>query len=309
MTQTTQVTSPAGESIQIVADDEWAETAGVSTVALRQWGEGLKPMLLRALWEHGEFSSPNGRTANEIMTYLTDKWPGVELPGQSNIMSMWNRPVNMPAVITQSNGKRTYSMKLVALPETWHRKLLQDMLDYPSQNGDQPAQVVDADREAAELVAAQVLPTDTAGEWTDADWEQVQLDAPTIYEGPPPLELHVAHQVAMSMLTAVVEMLSAGSADTSGLTVSRQLQEELTQSQHLLSQRLMENDKLRRQLREAGDMVSALKHERDGLRSRLRMTEHNLTEVLKGETAQAVNAEIMKRVDQVMRTAPTAKGD
>jgi hypothetical protein len=218
--------------------------------------------------------------------------------------------VNAPAFDRELNGKRTNSIQLVALPEMWHRKLLADIgPGKPSSNGDRvAADSPQVPQEATELPGGTDVTTGAAG-FTDEDWQAVQLDAPTVFEVAPPMEIQMAHQVAMAMLTSVVEIISAGTADTSSLSGSQRLQAQLTESQHLLSQRLMENDKLRRQLREAGDMINALRTERDGLRSRLRMTEHNLTEVLKGETAQAVNAEITKRVDQIMRQAPGPKGD
>ena len=312
------VTSPVGDRIEIVSNEDWVKVTDTPEHGLRQWYVGRKPWVIRALWEHGEFTNSSGRATLDLYTYMAEHY---EMPGQSDnsksVTSLLAHPMNAPAFERATNGKRTHAIKLVALPEIWYRKLMQDIADSPNRNGDQAA---------AEAVAALVLPEapETAPQapvvdktqqeapqapWTDDDWSQLQLDAPTIYEEPPPLEIHIANQVALSLLTTVVEIISSGSADTTQLTGATRLTQELEQSQHLLSQRLMENDKLRRQLREAGDAITALRTERDGLRTRLRMTEHNLTEVLKGETAQAVNSEIQKRVDQFMRTAPTAKGD
>lgn len=305
--KTTLVKSPAGESIQITSDEDWVDATGVTLASLKQWygpdgKPGMKPLVIRALWEHGEFTEKSGRVSNEIYQWIQAQFPDKELGGQSSIMSAWTRPQNMPVVIANTNGKRTYSLKLVALPDIWHRKLLRDIeLSGPSTNGDH-AEPVDADREAAEQVAALVLPQ--GAEFTDADWADLKLDAPTVFDEPAPMDVHIANQVAVSLLTTVVEIITAGKADTAQLSGSKRLQDDLDHARELLSARLSENDKLRRQLREAGDMISALKVERDGIRSRLHMTERNLSEVLKGETAQAVNAEIHKRVDQIMRTAP-----
>jgi hypothetical protein len=201
-----------------------------------------------------------------------------------------------------TNGKRTFRIGLAALPRTWHEKLMQDIREKPGTNGSQP--------EPEEPEAPQPEPVaEPVGAMTETDWESIKLDAPTIFEEPPPLEIHIAHQVAMSMLTAVVEIISAGTADTSKLAGAQRIQQDLQQVQELLHQRLQENQRLRNQVREAGDLITALRTERDGLRSRLRMTESNLKEVLKGETAQAVNHEINKRVDQIMRTTPQTKGE
>ena len=321
MTKSRTVKSPAGEPIQITTDEDWVEAVGAEVHSLRQWAGGSKPFILRALWEHGEFTDKSGRVGVAVQHYIRDHFPHADIPDKpASIMATFRNPVNYPAVISKMNGKRTFSLKLVAMPETWHRKLLQDIgPGKPGSNGDQAQEAPEAipepsqgDREAAALMEKVILPQPDEAQvtnWTDSDWEALQLDAPTVYEEPPPLEIHIANQVALSLLTTVVEIISSGSADTSQLGSARKLAQELETSQHLLSQRLMENDKLRRQLREAGDSITALRTERDGLRTRLRMTEHNLTEVLKGETAQAVNSEIQKRVDQFMRTPPTPKGD
>ena len=306
MPKTLMVKSPAGDSIQIVPDAEWAEAVGESERSLRQWGgmKRTKALMIRALWEHGEFTEKSGRTSGLVLNYINEQYGETDIALHS-IMHIWKKPMNYPAVSLNVRGKRTYSMKLVALPETWHRKLLADIAASPSSNGPQPTQEApEAPQEASQMNGeAQVT------NWSDADWEALQLDAPTIYEEPPPLEAHIAGQVAMSLLTTVVEIISAGTADTKQLSGSRQLASELEHAQGLLAQRLQENDKLRKQLREAGDNIVVLRHERDGLRSRLRATEHNLNEALKGETAAAVNAEIQKRVDQFMRVTPVAKGD
>ena len=308
MAKSRTVKSPAGESIQILPDDDWVDAVGAEPRSLQQWGGGSKPYVFRALWEHGEFTNSSGRVGSEVQTYIQDNYPDAQLPVKpAAVMALFRNPVNLPAVISQMNGKRTFSLKLVAMPETWHRKLMQDIgPGKPGSNGDHAQEVPEAIPEPSQEVE---WTTSERTEWTDADWEALQLDAPIVYEEPPPLEVHIASQVAMSLLTTVVEIISAGTADTTQLTGSKRLTQDLETAQHLLSQRLSENDKLRRQLREAGDSITALRHERDGLRTRLRMTEHNLTEALKGETAQAVNSEIQKRVDQFMRTTPQAKGD
>jgi hypothetical protein len=304
-TKTRQVISPAGDIIQITSDEDWLDAVGGGPNALRQWGGGAKPFILRALWEHGEFTEKSGRVGTVVQSYIRDNYREAEISDNpSSVMALFRNPVNYPAVMSQMNGKRTFSLKLAAMPEIWYAKLMDDIgPGTPSTNGDQ-AEPVDADREAAEQVAALVLPQ--GEQFTDADWADLKLDAPTVFDEPAPMDVHIANQVAVSLLTTVVEIITAGKADTAQLSGSKRLQGDLDHARELLSARLSENDKLRRQLREAGDMISALKVERDGIRSRLHMTERNLSEVLKGETAQAVNAEIHKRVDQIMRTAPAS---
>jgi predicted nucleic acid-binding Zn-ribbon protein len=87
----------------------------------------------------------------------------------------------------------------------------------------------------------------------------------------------------------------------------RALQSDLNDIAGKLSARLEDNDRMRRQLRQAGDEIQALRYERDGLRSRLRATEANLTAALKGDAVQAINGEIQRRVESIMRVAPATK--
>ena len=288
------VKSPAGETIEIVPDDEWMALTDTNTHSLRQWSaqKGMKPKVLRALWEHGEFTNDSGRVAWDIYQWLMERFPQRELAGQNFVLALFRNPVNNPAVEIKTKGKRTFRMKLVSLPETWHRKLLQDI---------EPAQEApEAPETAQEAIAA-------AGyvDATDAIMELVKPEPEPEFEALP-MDLHVAQQVAMSMLTTVVEIISSGRQDPQAY---QKLQADLADSQGLLAARLAENTRLRNQLGEAGDAISALRQERDGLRARLRQTEYNLSQALKGEAAQAVNTEIHRQVEKIMRTAPVAKGD
>jgi len=313
MAQSKTVKSPAGETIEIVPDDVWAETAGVTVRSIQQWGNGWKPAVVRALWQHGEFTDKSGRAANEIKKWIVKREPEYDALGLTGIVGAWRSPVNTPAVQMTMNGKRTFSIKLVAMPETWHRKMQREV------NTQEPVKPVPVSEGGvihgpeADAVPIVPIPADNGdkhvSEWTEADWDAIQMDAPTVHELPPPIELAMANQVAMSMLTQVVDIITAGTADTFQLSSGKRLQDELAGVQSLLALRLEENHKLRRQMRDAADTIAALKVERDGLRSRLRMTENNLAEVLKGDTARAVNEEIHKQIDKIMRQPPTMKGE
>jgi len=276
---------------------------GANRKSLQAWVglAGGKSVLIRALWEHGLFTDQtSGRAAVKVVDYIAQrKWVDRPIPA-TNVANLLANPLNAPAVEREIRGKRTYSIRLVALPEYWYRKLQVDIA------ADEPGHKIPLPGEETEPDA--IVSNGVADEFTEADWDAVQLDAPTVYDSPPSLELQIANQVAMSLLTTVVEIISAGSADVSKLSVSRKMAADLDAMQILLNQRLEENTKLRKQIREAVEQVNVLRYERDGLRTRLRATEHNLTQVLKGETAQAVNSEIHKRIDQIMRTTPTQKG-
>jgi hypothetical protein len=251
-------------------------------------------------------------------------------------------PNNAAAFENVTISKRTYQIKLVAMPQSWYDKMQDDEAEREKAKRaadreadrkrlaqlEQERDAEKADREAAELVARAVMPltdadiatesliaaesmngTDTAH---DAEFDDImrdmQLDAPTTYDMEPPLEIAIASQVAMSMLTTVVEIISAGT----GAAVDEKVQSltgDLNDALAKLSTRLEENDRYRRQLRQAGDEIQALRYERDGLRSRLRATEANLTAALKGDAVQAINGEIQRRVESIMRVAPSKKGD
>ena len=296
------VKSPAGESIEIVNDDDWLTLTGATTdFGLRIWngqkgGPSEKAVVIRALWEHGSFTDPKSGRAPKLVADYVFSTSGQRMAA-TNIANSFRDPLNAPAVERDIKGKRTYSIKLVALPDTWYRKLLADIPEPEAEPEPEP-----------ETEPEPISSNGVAEEFTEAEWDAVQLDAPTVYDSPPSLELQIANQVAMSLLTTVVEIISAGSADVSKLSVSRKMAADLDAMQILLNQRLEENTKLRKQIREAVEQVNVLRYERDGLRTRLRATEHNLTQVLKGETAQAVNSEIHKHIDQIMRTTPTQKG-
>ena len=144
-------------------------------------------------------------------------------------------------------------------------------------------------------------------EITSDDFERMILPGIPEETGPS-IEVEIAGQVAMELLTRVVDIISAGNATDADPEV-RRLRNELVHGQGLLAQRLEENDRMRKPLRQTGDELSAVKMERDSLRTRLRQTEANFMSALKGESAQAVTTEVMKRVDRIMRESPRPKGE
>ncbi|MET0461987.1 MAG: hypothetical protein ABW007_02500 [Chitinophagaceae bacterium] len=239
-------------------------------------------------------------------------------------------PINVDAFERDTRAKRTYAINLVALPRMWFDKLMSDEADreYVQKQREQEAEAerdrlererldsVDAELEREGLAVltehhgvANTEPADQESDDAfDAMIRDMELDAPTVFETGPPLDLQIASQVAMSLLTTVVEIISAGSAASVDEKV-RKLQGDLNDVMQKLSARLEDNDRMRRQLRQAGDEITSLRHERDGLRSRLRATEANLTAALKGDAVQAINGEIQKHVAKIMRVAPTTKGD
>lgn len=329
------VTSPAGERIEVVSDEDWYKLTDSTWEGVRQWWgrKASKPFIIMELWLGGKVEErKGGRASNMLYEAMLARFPNeIEFP-QGSIAHIMQAGINAPAFERVTNGKRTYEIKMVSLPETWFRKMNEGLKERGLPRKDtkviaKPSHVANITNESDAFehpqssyvapidqvgtpIGEQLVDMDSGPPLTDDDFDNMirdmDLDAPTIYDIQPPLELSVASQVAMSLLTTVVEIITAGSGeavDERVRVLNGQLQEVMTK----LAARLTENDTYRRQLREAGDQIIALRTERDGLRSRLRATEANLTAALKGDAAIAVNGEIMRRVDEVMRVAPSTK--
>lgn len=298
---TKTITSPAGETITLVRDDEWTATTGATPAGIRMWNAGNKRHVIAALWQHGEFTDAKGGATVRLAEWANEHY-GMSITN-SAITMMMGDALNALAFERNVNGKRTYGVKLVALPELWYAKLLHTLEHEIAYLGPEPEPEPTEDAPTTE-------PEPTVETPTDEEWQSItrelELDAPSLYEVGPPVEIEVAQSVAMALLTHVVEIISAGSPEQTDARV-RSLSTDLEQMGQRYGQRLAENDGMRRKIRELGDEIVALRHERDGLRSRLRATESNLNEILKGDNARMVTQEVQKRIDQFMRQAPTSK--
>lgn len=292
------VTSPAGDSIEIVSDNDWVETAGVNSKSLKDWG-GTKRVVIRELWERGSVHEPQGRAGAVLYERVCERFPDDITFNVKNLAHTMNVGVNAPAFEREIRGKRCFSIGLAALPESWYRKLTNDIGERVTYSAI-PVNGAKANLEPLPPDPFETIYTDNR-ETLEAfeRGESIPIEEPS-----PVIEVEIASQVAMELLTAVVEIISTGSGANGELI---QLRKSYEHSQATLSERLTENERLRRQLRETGDELHSVKSERDGLRTRLRQTEANLSAALKGETAAAVTGEVMKRVDRIMRTAPETK--
>lgn len=302
-----KVQSKAGEIIEILSDEDWADLTESNVASVRKPFRS-KLGLVRALWHHGTFRSANGRAT--IAFHSIAEQYGY-LGSAVAISGAVNDPLNVPAFSRQTKGKRTYAISLVALPETWYKRMLEiDELD-PDPEPDEPEPIPEpsqGDRDAAEAVAELVMP--------EPDGLELVIDLPEYVPPPEPeLEpsplLEVSATVAMALLTQVVEIISAGSPEQTDQRV-RKLSQDVSDLADKLAKRLTENDSLRRKARELGDELNAVKYERDGLRTRLRMTEHNLSQALKSDVMAQVNERVMRELEKVMRVVPSPsprKGD
>ena len=297
------VTSPAGERVDICPDQDWADATGATLQAVQ------RPMitklhLIRALWHHGTITNESGRATGLLHPLAQEMgYKGSPIA----ITGMLSDPLNAPAFERQTNGKRTYAIKLVALPQKWYERLLE--LEAESQPAPEPEPVPEpipepseGDREAAELVAQQVMPGGLVEPVVTSEPDEPEVFIPYEPEPQPePSYLEVAPQVAMALLTQVVEIISAGTPDAGKV---RRLETDLADAADKLSRRLSENESLRKQVRSLGEDIKALKHERDGLRSRLRITEHNLEQATNADTERFIRQRVQQELDKLMRIAP-----
>lgn len=318
------VESPAGERIEIVSDEDWILTSGMSPKGLRMWNAGAKRFVIRELWERGSVENKSGRATGELHQAALEHFPDMPETGPTSLTTLMNDSGNSAAFARKTNGKRTYEIALVAMPDLWYQKL---MWDIEMDSRKQALNGHSADVDAAEAVAELVMPPTNGGQLgselvdqlarsTEPDEPEAfiptvdrstdEFDDSLMVDVSPPLEIDIASQVAMSLLTTVVEIISAGSPEAMDQRVAA-LHGDLLEVQQRLAQRLDENQRLRRQLSETGDQVQALKHERDGLRTRVRQLEANLNSALKGDALTAVNGIIQKKVSELMREPASRK--
>ena len=303
------VVSPAREHVEVIPDADWLEATGVGEYSLRPWTLARRPVLA-ALWNHGKFTESSGR-ATALWHAEAQKYGYAG--ARTAINAIANDDSFQPAIEQDLRGKRRYSVRIVALPESWFRKLA---AEWPAVNGstaskatrppvEEPATVEAIpepsveDREAANLMKSVIMPE------SELDLPELPPDEP-VEDYAPPIELHVASSVAMALLTQVVEIISSGSpADTDRRI--RQLTTDLADASDKLARRLSENDHMRKSIRDLGEEIIALRSERDGLRKRLRAAEINLERATSADAQAFINDRVQDEIAKIMRTTPTSR--
>ena len=294
------VQSPAGETIEIVSDEDWQALTGSTRQTITLW-QPRRP-ILGALWTHGEFTDRTGQASKRLIEFARQYGYAAgtnrDIPS-SALSGMFRGAVFQPAVEREIRGKRCFSVKLVAMPEAWFKRL---DAEWPHVNGATAATAtaapVDREEYAAEVVK---MARDEPSRYIAPDAPLLPAEPPTEYV--PPIDLDVASSVAMAMLTQVVEIISAGSQDIGKV---RRLQADLTQASDLLAKRLEENAAMRKSIRDLGEEVAALRYERDGLLKRLRATEANLEHATNPDMMRIVNERVQAELAKVMRAAPAS---
>lgn len=292
----TTVTSPAGESIDVVSDDDYLAVCehveGDGHRALSYRFATGKGTILASLWHHGAFiDERGGATArlHEVATTLGYNGAPVAL---TNLMKQSSLT---PALERKIKGKRTYAIRLTTLPESWFQAL-RSTTGLPKTNGhaspepDAPADDV-----------AQVTHYDETEPTPDPD---MALTA-SYFALPEGLEATAG--VAGALLASVVKIIRSGTYTPQAEAQLEVMRRALDEAQTRLAQRLDENGVLRRRLDQALESNRALIHERDGLRARLMQVESNLTAALKGDDAAYVRSKVEHELERIMKARPAER--
>lgn len=286
------VTSPVGDTILLLTDEELAELAGIDLGNRHSFAQAMRQnpdrmALLGALWRHGPVvDRQSGRATGKL----------VELAGggiKNPTAALTAAPVN-PIVERETNGKRTYEIRLVALPERW----------LPAIESAHPAAAMRAElpeREVASTGSDERMEGEPTDDEPHPSGSPSPLSATVTHLPQREMTTEVADAVATALLAQVAAIISRG---TDQAPVANRLRDDLTTLSERLGTQVEYVDKLRRDLRVSTDQIAALKVERDGLRQRLRDTEHNLKVATSADAARIIDAEVHRQVDKMMRQAP-----
>lgn len=260
------VTSPAGDEIELIPRKQWAaitNTAGAGPLSQQLRLSDDRRALALALWHHGAFTDPSGM-ATRLLAEEATKHKGEEIT--PNLTMMLASPVLGRCVERELKppAKKTYGIKLVALPQTWFDELALGTKPEPTP-----------------------LPEPAP----------VELDDVT----PQVVEVEIANAVATALLSQVATIISTGNGHAPDLAHA---QAEIVALTERLGSQTTYVETLRRQARDAADQIQALMHERDGLRARLRTAEHNLKAATSADAQKIIDAEVHRQVDIMMRQAP-----
>jgi hypothetical protein len=271
----------AGEEILIYDDAAFAELAGFEpdshSFKLSLQMPRSRLAILKVLYRHGKIVDKSGFA----MGHLADRVR--EFDALSfNPTAVLTTPMMQQCVERVTNGRRTMSVQLMALPKSW-LKLVEGSL---AQEVEPAALEID------------VYQSPALEETTDR----------RLSETPAQTELSLASAVATSMLGQVIELLTTNGRDML-VAKNTKLTEELTQTRQRLGEQTGYVERLRRDLRQAQDQVIAANHERDGLRARALAAEANLAKVMSPEAGKLLEAELHKEVDKLMRQRPGTTHD
>jgi len=269
---TEQVKSPAGEWIEVMSDDDFVALTGNSPKVLAFWGS--KGPILEALWVHGPFVDLGGRATANLYDAAV---PRGYTRGRRSLIQLLNSPAMAPAIARDVYAKTTRRIALTTVPRRWADKL---QAAHPSTNGPEPEPVE----------AAPIVPEPDADDYTG---EAIHDDDA--------LRLEIAQSVATALLGQVVDIISTGKPDTTRVVT---LERDLAEASTRLANAVEESERQRRKVREVGDELAAVKHERDGLRQRVKAAEANLDRAINADRSNVVRDAVNDELARVMRATP-----
>lgn len=306
------VTTPTGDELPVYSDAD----------LLTLYGDGRSPNALSlmtswhprphsprapallALWHEGAAEDRSGRAALVLRDRATRYGLGADVEPSVVTTSIGQGAIGELFVERVTNAKRTYSIRLVAVAERWL-----PYLEPRTKVGSAPA-TTDADLTGTEDDAAATAPPEPEpeGRTGGATCEHGDVSADVAVLAPAgthsPVEFELTNAVATALLTQVIEIIATGAG--AGPQLGR-LQLDVEALEARLGTQVAYVDKLRRDLREAGDEITALRFERDGLRTRLRKAEHNLTVAMSADAQRIIDAEVTRQLDKLMRQAPNGE--
>lgn len=305
---TQYVESPAGDRLEVFSDDDLAAlfpdlpTSALSLMTSWQPRvDSPRGPALSSLWVDGPVVNDSGRAG----LVLRDRAARFGLdPGRdpASVVTAFRQGAFDLFVERRTRGKRTFVIRLIAVAERWLPYLTKiETATVPTRDA-----VSSGSDDVASPAAPEPAPAVEAVPGGDVSTNgHSDGSAAVAVPGPAPVEFELTNAVATALLTQVVEIISTGKSAAPELG---RLRLDVEALEERLGVQVGYVDKLRRDLREAGDEIAALKVERDGLRQRLRAAEHNLRVATGADAARIIDAEVQRQVDRIMRERPAGAG-
>lgn len=297
MSSRRMVKSPAGQDILVFEDEAWAQATGLK-VGTDAWGKSMSATTARlaplaVLWRDGPIENPYGLATTVLIDLATE----LDEDASPNLTQLLGgSPVMRRCVERATQAKRTYSIRLVALPARWLPQVEVLARRRTPSTAQRAIQTRGADTGTGVPRQAPV----PARPATNGARRPVEAAPAVLEPSRGSLDSDVASAVATALLAQVVEVLSKGT----GGPQEAQLRRDLDSMAERLGTQVDYVGKLRRDLRASGDEVLALRQERDGLRERLRQTEANLKAATSQDAQRIIDAEVQRQLDRMMREKP-----
>lgn len=302
------MTTPAGETIEVVSDEDFMEVYDVNPVDLRIWSP--KMPIFAALWHEGAVISQSGRATTQL--HLTARRYGYTAD-MSALNGVFRGGVAMGAIERKVNGRRTNEIRLVRLPKSYVEKLKQVKSKVivtklpPTKaaatgEGDLVPNIEDySSHERQHRIELHRQPDPPLIEEAKAS---VALDDET--QVIPDVADAAAQQVARHLLAEVVKILTAPPPEP---VVDRQMEADFKEARERLAKSLEYSQQLRKQLGDVEFKLREVISQRDQLQRLLGVTEAKLQQNLGSQGNAMIREELAKALDGLMRQRPSTKGE